>query len=84
MAFAAAAIAAGSRTVSMRSRPRRSNATARSAGARAACLPPSRPTKFHLEASRDDIATYTFGGHVIRHHFCKNLRLRAFFRGNRP
>ena len=29
------------------------------------------PDQFHLETSRDDIATYSFGRHVIRHHFCK-------------
>ena len=30
------------------------------------------PDKFHLETSRDDIAVYTFGQHVIRHQFCKS------------
>jgi hypothetical protein len=29
------------------------------------------PDKFTLETSRDEIAVYAFGKHVIRHQFCK-------------
>jgi hypothetical protein len=42
------------------------------------------PEKFHLETSRDDIATYTFGRHVIRHHFCKTFGCAPFSDGTGP
>ena len=40
--------------------------------------------QFHLETSRDDIATYTFGRHVIRHHFCKTCGCAPFSEGTGP
>jgi hypothetical protein len=42
------------------------------------------PDKFHLETSRDDIATYTFGRHVIRHQFCKTCGCAPFSEGTGP
>ena len=39
------------------------------------------PERFHLETSRDDIAVYTFGRHIIRHQFCKMCAVR---RGDGP
>jgi hypothetical protein len=41
------------------------------------------PEQFHLETSRDDIAVYTFGKHVIRHQFCRTCGVRAIRRGHR-
>jgi hypothetical protein len=42
------------------------------------------PHDFHLETSRDDIATYTFGKHVIRHQFCKTCGCAPFAEGTGP
>jgi hypothetical protein len=42
------------------------------------------PDKFHLETSRDDIAVYTFGKHVIRHQFCKTCGCAPFAEGVGP
>jgi hypothetical protein len=42
------------------------------------------PDKFHLETSRDDIATYTFGKHVIRHQFCRTCGCAPFAEGTGP
>ena len=42
------------------------------------------PDQFHLETSRDDIATYTFGRHVIRHQFCKTCGCAPFSEGTGP
>jgi hypothetical protein len=42
------------------------------------------PDKFHLETSRDDIAVYTFGKHVIRHQFCKRCGCAPFAEGIGP
>jgi hypothetical protein len=42
------------------------------------------PERFHLETSRDDIATYTFGRHIIRHQFCKICGCAPFAEGTGP
>jgi hypothetical protein len=42
------------------------------------------PDKFQLETSRDDIAVYTFGKHVIRHQFCKTCGCAPFAEGIGP
>ena len=42
------------------------------------------PDQFHLETPRDDIATYTFGKHVIRHQFCKICGCAPFAEGTGP
>jgi hypothetical protein len=42
------------------------------------------PGQFHLETPRDDIATYTFGKHVIRHQFCKICGCAPFAEGTGP
>jgi hypothetical protein len=42
------------------------------------------PDSFHLEASGDAIATYTFNKHVIQHHFCKTCGCAPFGRGAGP
>ena len=42
------------------------------------------PDKFRLETSRDDIGVYTFGGHVIRHQFCKVCGCAPFAEGSGP
>ena len=42
------------------------------------------PDQFHLETSRDEIATYTFGKHVIRHQFCKTCGCAPFAEGTAP
>jgi hypothetical protein len=42
------------------------------------------PDQFHLETSRDDIAVYTFGKHVIRHQFCKTCGCAPFAEGTGP
>jgi hypothetical protein len=44
-------------------------------------LAPFAPDQFHLETSRDDIAVYTFGRHVIRHQFCKTCGCAPFAEG---
>ena len=42
------------------------------------------PDKFHLDTSQDGITTYTFGRHVIRHHFCKICGCAPFSEGSGP
>jgi hypothetical protein len=42
------------------------------------------PEAFHLETSRDDIAVYTFGRHIIRHQFCKSCGCAPFAEGTGP
>jgi hypothetical protein len=42
------------------------------------------PDAFHLETSRDDLATYTFGRHVIRHRFCRTCGCAPFGEGTGP
>jgi hypothetical protein len=42
------------------------------------------PHEFHLETSRDDVATYAFGRHVIRHQFCKTCGCAPFAEGTGP
>ena len=42
------------------------------------------PDLFHLETSRDDIAVYTFGKHVIHHQFCKTCGCAPFSEGTWP
>jgi hypothetical protein len=42
------------------------------------------PEQFHLETARDDIATYSFGSHVIRHQFCKVCGCTPFAEGTTP
>lgn len=42
------------------------------------------PDKFTLETSRDDIAVYTFGNHVIRHQFCRSCGCAPFGEGTGP
>jgi hypothetical protein len=42
------------------------------------------PERFHLETSRADIATYTFGRHIIRHQFCKTCGCAPFAEGTGP
>jgi hypothetical protein len=42
------------------------------------------PHEFHLETSRDGIATYTFGKHVIRHQFCKRCGCAPLAEGTGP
>lgn len=42
------------------------------------------PDKFTLETSRDEIAVYTFGKHVIRHQFCKTCGCGPFSEGVGP
>jgi hypothetical protein len=42
------------------------------------------PEQFHLDTSRDDIAVYTFGRHVIRHQFCKTCGCAPFAEGTGP
>jgi hypothetical protein len=42
------------------------------------------PEIFHLETSRDDIAVYTFGQHVIRHQFCMTCGCAPFAEGTGP
>jgi hypothetical protein len=49
-----------------------------------ALLAASAPDLFHLETSREDIATYTFGEHVIRHQFCKTCGCAPFAEGTGP
>ena len=44
----------------------------------------STPDKMHLETSRDDIAVYMFGKHVIRHQFCKTCGCAPFGEGTGP
>ena len=68
----------------MRSRGKRSTATARSAGARARCSPLSRPSSSTSRPAREAIATYTFGKHVIRHQFCKTCGCAPFAEGTGP
>ena len=42
------------------------------------------PEQFRLEASPDDISTYTFHKHVIRHQFCKVCGCAPFAEGVGP
>ncbi|MGE0714788.1 MAG: GFA family protein [Alphaproteobacteria bacterium] len=42
------------------------------------------PEKFRLETSRDALAVYTFGKHVIRHQFCKTCGCGPFAEGVGP
>ena len=42
------------------------------------------PDQFHLETSRDDIAVYTFGRHVIRHQFFRTCGCAPFAEGTTP
>ena len=42
------------------------------------------PDQFHLETTRDHIAVYTFGKHVIRHQFCKVCGCAPFSEGTGP
>jgi hypothetical protein len=42
------------------------------------------PDRFHLETSRDDLATYTFGRHAIRHYFCNRCGCAPFSDGTGP
>ena len=42
------------------------------------------PEKFRLETSRDDITSYTFHRHVIRHQFCKVCGCAPFAEGIGP
>jgi hypothetical protein len=42
------------------------------------------PEQFHLETSRDDLAVYTFGRHLIRHQFCKICGCAPFAEGVGP
>ncbi len=42
------------------------------------------PDRLHLETSRDDVAVYTFGQHVIRHQFCKICGCAPFAEGIGP
>ena len=68
----------------MRSRLRPSSATAPSVGARGRSLAAFAPEKFRLETSRDDINSYTFHRHVIRHQFCKVCGCAPFAEGIGP
>jgi hypothetical protein len=68
----------------MRSRPKRSNATARSVDGRAVCSPPSRPTNSTWRRRATTSPTYTFGRHVIRHQFCKTCGCAPFSEGTGP
>ena len=38
-------------------------------------------SKMHLKAVPDDLATYTFNKHAIRHQFCPTCGVGAFARG---
>ena len=51
---------------------------------RGSVLAASAPDKFRLETSRDDIAVYTFGKHLIRHQFCKTCGCAPFAEGTGP
>jgi hypothetical protein len=42
------------------------------------------PEQFHLQTSHDEIATYTFHRHVIRHQFCKTCGCARFAEGIGP
>jgi len=42
------------------------------------------PEKFALETPRDEITTYTFGQHVIRHQFCRTCGCAPFGEGTGP
>ena len=42
------------------------------------------PDNFVLQASRDDIAIYTFKSHNIRHQFCKTCGCAPFAEGTAP
>ena len=44
----------------------------------------STPDRFTLAASRDDIAVYTFGRHVIRHQFCETCGCAPFGEATAP
>jgi hypothetical protein len=47
-------------------------------------LAAATPEQFHLETSRDDLATYTFNRHVISHHFCRTCGCAPFAEGTGP
>jgi hypothetical protein len=40
--------------------------------------------KFKLKTSPDDIGTYTFNRHVIKHHFCKTCGVSPYSEGRDP
>jgi hypothetical protein len=42
------------------------------------------PEVFHLETSRDELATYTFNRHAIRHQFCRTCGCAPFSEGTSP
>jgi hypothetical protein len=42
------------------------------------------PDQFHLDTPRDDITVYTFGGHAIRHQFCRICGCAPFAEGAGP
>jgi hypothetical protein len=39
------------------------------------------PASFHLLTPAENIATYTFGGHTIKHHFCPRCGIYIFAEG---
>ncbi|GAB4061760.1 hypothetical protein [Uliginosibacterium sediminicola] len=42
------------------------------------------PDKMHLLTPRENMSTYTFNKHVIKHHFCKICGMHPFGEGVSP